>query len=165
MSFVDIPATRYARTRDGGYIAYKLLGEGPMDVAIVGSIATNVEVFFEFEPAARSWLELASFSRLSLHDRRGTGLSDDMGGLPDLETRAADLIAVLDAAGQERPTLLASGDGGMVGSLLAATHPDRVSGLVWFGAQAPPLVASRQDVRMGSLVASREMPASGAACR
>ena len=59
-----------------------------------------------------------------------------MGGLPDLETRAADLLAVLDAAGQRRPTLLASADGGMVAALLAATHPDRVAGLVWFFAQA-----------------------------
>src|SRR6266545_1153407 len=133
---MNIPATSYAKTLDGGYIAYKVLGNGPNEIAIIGSIATNIELFFEFEPAARSWTELASFSRLSLHDRRGTGLSDDMGGLPNLETRAADLLAVLDAAGQGRATLLASGDGGMVAALLAATHPERVSGLVWFGAQA-----------------------------
>lgn len=130
--------TRYAKTLDGGYIAYKLLGDpsNENEIAIIGSIASNVELFFEFEPAARSWQELASFSRLTIHDRRGTGLSDDMGGLPDLETRAADLLAVLDAAGQRRPTLLASADGGMVAALLAATHPDRVAGLVWFFAQA-----------------------------
>ena len=94
---VDVPATRYAKTLDGGYIAYKLLGEGPTDIAIAGSIATNIEMFFEFEPAARFFHELASVARLSFHDRRGTGLSDDMGGLPNLETRAADLLAVLDA--------------------------------------------------------------------
>ncbi len=134
----EVAQTRYAKTLDGGYIAYKLLGDpsSENEVAVIGSIAANVELFFDFEPAARSWLELASFSRLSLHDRRGTGLSDDMGGLPDLETRAADLLAVLDAAGLRRPTLLASADGGMVAALLAATHPDRVAGLVWFFAQA-----------------------------
>jgi class 3 adenylate cyclase/pimeloyl-ACP methyl ester carboxylesterase len=134
----EVAETRYAKTLDGGYIAYKLLGDpsSENEVAVIGSIATNVELFFDFEPAARSWLELASFSRLSLHDRRGTGLSDDMGGLPDLETRAADLLAVLDAAGLRRPTLLASADGGMVAALLAATHPDRAAGLVWFFAQA-----------------------------
>jgi class 3 adenylate cyclase/pimeloyl-ACP methyl ester carboxylesterase len=137
IGFVEIPETRYAKTLDGGYIAYKLFDESnEQEIAIIGSIANNIELFFDFEPAARSWLELASFSRLSLHDRRGTGLSDDMGGLPDLETRAADLLAVLDAAGQRRPTLLASADGGMVATLLAATHPDRVAGLVWFFAQA-----------------------------
>ncbi len=133
---MEIPETRYARTLDGGYIAYKLLGDGSMTLALVGSIATNVEVFFEFEPAARSWFELASFSRFIIHDRRGTGLSDDMGGLPDLETRAADLLAVLDATGTERSTILASGDGGMVAALLAATPPERVAGLIWVGAQA-----------------------------
>jgi len=131
-----VPATRYAKTLDGGYIAYKVLGESGADLAIVGSIATNLELFMEFAPVATSWFELASFMRVSLHDRRGTGLSDDMGGLPNLETRAADLLAVLDAAGQERPTLLAAGDGGMAAVLLAATHPDRVGGLVWFQAQA-----------------------------
>ena len=98
-----------------------------MDIAIVGSIATNIELFFEFEPAVRSWSQLASFSRLSVHDRRGTGLSDDMGGLPDLETRAADVLAVLDATETERATILAAGDGGMVAALLAATHPERVT--------------------------------------
>jgi class 3 adenylate cyclase len=131
-----VPETRYAKTLDGGYIAYKVVGDGDVDVAIVGSIATNIELFMDFEPAARSWFELASGARVTLHDRRGTGLSDDMGGLPNLETRAADLLAVLDAAGQERPFLLASGDGGMVGALLAATHPGRVAGLIWFQAAA-----------------------------
>jgi class 3 adenylate cyclase/pimeloyl-ACP methyl ester carboxylesterase len=132
----SVPKTRYAKTLDGGYIAYKILGGGDVDVAIVGSIATNIELFMDFEPAARSWFDLASSARVTLHDRRGTGLSDDMGGLPNLETRAADLLAVLDAAGQERPFLLAAGDGGMVGALLAATRPNRVAGLVWFQAAA-----------------------------
>jgi class 3 adenylate cyclase len=131
-----VPKTRYAKTPDGGYVAYKVLGEGPPDVAVVGSIPTNIEVFFEYEPAARFWLELASFSRLILHDRRGTGLSDDMGGWPNLETRAADLLAVLDAVGSSRPTIVAAGDGGMVAALLAATHPERVASLVWSQAQA-----------------------------
>jgi class 3 adenylate cyclase len=133
----DIPPTRYAKTLDGGYIAYKVLGKASRtEIAIVGSIATNLELFLEFEPAARSWLEVAELARLSVHDRRGTGLSDDMGGLPDLETRAADLLAVLDEADQRQPTLFAAGDGGMVSALLAATHPSRIGGLVWFGAQA-----------------------------
>jgi pimeloyl-ACP methyl ester carboxylesterase len=131
-----VPDTRYAKTLDGGYIAYKILGDGEVDVAIIGSIATNIELFMDFEPAARSWFDLASSARVTLHDRRGTGLSDDMGGLPNLETRAADLQAVLDAAGQERPYLLAAGDGGMAAALFAATRPDRVAGLVWFQATA-----------------------------
>lgn len=135
---MEIADTRYAKTLDGGYIAYKLFGDpsSANEIAVIGSIATNIELFFEFEPAATPWLELASFARLTLHDRRGTGLSDQMGGLPDLETRAADFLAVLDAAGQRHPTILASADGGMVAALLAATHPDRVTGLVWFFAQA-----------------------------
>jgi class 3 adenylate cyclase len=123
--------TRYAKTPDGGYIACKVLGDGPKDIAVVSSIATNIEIFFEHESAAQFWFELASFSRLILHDRRGTGLSDDMGGWPNLETRAADLTAVLDAVGSKSPTIVAAGDGGMVAALLAATHPERVASLVW----------------------------------
>ena len=118
-----VPKTRYAKTLDGGYIAYKMLGEGDVDIAIVGSIPTNVEIFMDFEPAARAWFDLASSARVTLHDRRGTGLSDDMGGPPNLETRAADLLAVLDATGQERPILLASGDGGMAGACLRPPAP------------------------------------------
>jgi len=133
---VDIPETRYAPTPDGGYIAYKVIGEGPIDVGHVNAMATNLEVAFEYEPVASFWLELASFSRLIVHDRRGTGLSDDMGGLPNLETRAADLRAVLDAADSERAAIFGSADGGMVGALLAATHPDRVSRLIWYSASA-----------------------------
>jgi class 3 adenylate cyclase len=131
-----IPQTRYAKTPDGGYIAYMVLGDGPKDIAVVGSIPTNLEVFLEYAPAAQVWFELASFSRVILHDRRGTGLSDDMGGWPNLETRAADLIAMLDAAGSSCPTILAAGDGGMVAALVAATHPERVAGIVWGGAVA-----------------------------
>ena len=126
-----MPPTRYAKTPDGGYIAYKVLGDGPKDIAVVGSIPTNIEIYFEHEPAAQFWFELASFSRLILHDRRGTGLSDDMGGWPNLETRAADLTAVLDAVGSKSPTIVAAADGGMVAALLAATHPERVASLIW----------------------------------
>ncbi len=131
-----VPETRYAKTLDGGYIAYMLLGEGQRDIAVIGSIPTNIEVLFEYQPAARFWHELASFSRLILHDRRGTGLSDDMGGWPNLETRAADMIAVLDAVGSNCPTIVAAADGGMVATLLAATHPERVARLVWSQANA-----------------------------
>jgi len=131
-----VPPTRYTKTPDGGYIAYKVLGEGSADIAVVGSIATNIEIFFEHEPAAQFWFELASFSRLILHDRRGTGLSDDVGGPANLETRAADLLAVLDAAQSTSPTILAAGDGGMVAAMIAATHPERVAGIVWSAALA-----------------------------
>ena len=94
-----IPDTRYAKTKDGGHIAYKVLGEGPVDLVPIGGIVYNVEIWQEYEPVARFWRELASITRLVMHDRRGTGLSDVAGGLPNLETRAADVMAVLDEVG------------------------------------------------------------------
>jgi class 3 adenylate cyclase/pimeloyl-ACP methyl ester carboxylesterase len=133
---VDIPETRYAPTPDGGFIAYKAIGEGPVDVAYVGPQASQIEVQFEYEPMARFLLDLASSTRLIMHDRRGTGLSDAGRGLPNLETRAADLRAVLDTVGSSRPFLFGYGDGGEVCALQAATHPDRVAGFLWFAPAA-----------------------------
>ena len=128
---VDIPETCYAPTPDGGYIAYKTIGTGPLDLAHIGGVANQIEVMWEYEPCARFWLDLASSVRLIEHDRRGTGLSDSGAGLPDLETRATDLRAVLDHAGVSRAHLFGTSDGGMVCAFFAAAHPDRAASLFW----------------------------------
>ena len=133
---MEIPATRYAPTLDGGYIAYKVIGDGPTDLAYVSTWATQIEVMWDYEPCARYWLDLASSFRLIVHDRRGTGLSDAGAGLPNLETRAADLLAVLDHAGASRAHLYGHFDGGMVCALFAAAHPERVESFLWGDASA-----------------------------
>lgn len=97
---MDIPETRYAMTEDAVSIAYSTLGQGPVDLVVDPSDAIgNIEVLWEFEPIADLYRRLASFSRVILHDRRGCGLSGSSTRLPDLETRARDLLAVLDACG------------------------------------------------------------------
>jgi class 3 adenylate cyclase len=128
---VDIPETHYAPTPDGGLIAYKSIGDGPIALAYIGGSAMQIEVMWEYEPYARFWLYLASSVRLIVHDRRGTGLSDAGAGLPDLETRAADLGAVLDDAGVSRAHLFGTQDGGMVCALFAAAHPERAASFYW----------------------------------
>ena len=133
---MDFPQTRYAKTRDGGHIAYKAWGDGSVDLVPFGGIVYNVEIWQEYEPVARFWQELASFTRLIMHDRRGTGLSDASGGLPNLETRAADLLTVLDATGSQRAVVLAINDGGMAAAMAAATEPARFAGLLWMHPQA-----------------------------
>ena len=100
----DRPPVRYAPT-DGGYIAYQHFGDGPIDIAYVNSLVSNLDTWWDYAPAAAYLREWSSFSRLLMHDRRGTGLSD-AGGKPDLETRVADLLAVLDDAGVEQVALL-----------------------------------------------------------
>ncbi len=127
-----MPETRYVKTPDGVYIAYQVVGEGPVDVAVdFHSWASNVDLMWD-EPIWRPFMqEVAQFARLVLHDRRGLGESSRNVPPATLETRVADQLAVLDAIGSERPILAAAGPTGAMYALLAAGHPDRVSGFVW----------------------------------
>jgi len=128
----DSPETRYLRVADGTFIAYQTVGAGPVDLVFaLHSYASNVDLIWE-EPDWRPFLMGASqFGRLILHDRRGLGVSSRNVDPPNLETQVSDLLAVLDAVAARRP-ILASGDaGGATHALFAATHPDRVSGMLW----------------------------------
>jgi pimeloyl-ACP methyl ester carboxylesterase len=132
---MDIPETLYAKTADGVHIAYQVRGDGPVDLVHVMGFAANFEVELEEPRVARFHNRLASFSRLVLFDKRGTGLSDRH-QTPDLDMRADDLRAVLDAVGSERAVLLGSSEGGALAAFFAATHPDRVLALILWGAEA-----------------------------
>jgi pimeloyl-ACP methyl ester carboxylesterase len=74
----------------------------------------------------------ASFGRLILFDRRGTGGSDAVPdtAMPTWEEWADDVRAVLDAAGSERTVVLAENDGGPTGLLFTAMQPERVAALI-----------------------------------
>jgi len=127
---------RYARTPDGAYIAYQVLGDGPVDLAWQFDFYGNIDVSRE-SPFEAAWqVGLASFSRLILHDRRATGLSSRNVAAPNLETRAADLVAVLDEVGAEQPVLVGLHEGGAPAALLAATAPERLRGFVWWDPRA-----------------------------
>ena len=122
------PETRYARSGDVN-IAYQVVGDAPRDLVLVPGWVSNVEVFWE-EPACARFLErLASFSRLILFDKRGTGLSDRVADLPNLETRMDDVRAVMDAVGSERAALFGYSEGGPMCALFAATYPARTTAL------------------------------------
>jgi class 3 adenylate cyclase len=126
-----IPETRYAKTPDGVHLAFQTAGEGPIDLVWqFDLIFGNVELIWE--TVVGDFLrELSSFSRLILHDRRGTGLSSRNVAPPDLETRVGDLGAILDAIGSERPVLGGHGEGGASNVLFAASRPERVHSVVW----------------------------------
>ncbi len=127
------PVTRYATTEDGVSIAYQAIGEGPLDLVLELESWGNVEIMWEFEPLADLFERLSSFSRLILHDRRGTGLSGGRGSpFPNLETQARDLLAVLDSIRSQRAALFGERTAGAALAMFAATHPARVSSLVWF---------------------------------
>ena len=128
------PDVRYAKSGEV-HIAYQVVGEGPLDLVYIPGFVSNVEEIWE-EPHGRRFLErLASFSRLILFDKRGTGLSDPVAiaDLPTLEERMDDLRAVMDAAGSERAALLGHSEGGVMSVLFAATYPDRTTALITLG--------------------------------
>ena len=129
---MQIRETRYAKTPDGVYIAYQTVGDGPIDIVWQFDWLGNVDTIWEYQPYAEWFHGLASFSRLILHDRRGTGASSRNVHPPNLETRVADLTVVLDAVGSERPVLGGQFEAGAPNVLFAATSPERVHSLFWW---------------------------------
>ncbi len=127
--------THYARS-GAARIAYQVVGEGPIDLAWVPGYVSNVEYLWEIPGVAAVLERFASYARVITWDKRGTGLSDPIDHLPPLEERMDDMLAVLDAVGSERTTLFGVSEGGPLGLLFAATHPQRVSALVLYGAAA-----------------------------
>ena len=130
-------ATHYAHSGDVN-IAYQVLGDGPIDLVFVMGWVSHLDYFWSEPSFARFLDRLASFSRLILFDKRGTGLSDRVGELPTLEQRMDDVRAVLDAVGSERAVLLGVSEGGPLCSLFATTYPERTQALVMIGTYAAP---------------------------
>jgi pimeloyl-ACP methyl ester carboxylesterase len=126
---------RYAVT-DGLHIAYQVTGQGDRDVVLVPGFVSHLELDWDDPRHARFLDRLASFGRLIRFDKRGTGMSDRPEGLPDLETRMHDVLAVMDAAGSQSAVLFGYSEGGPMATLFAAAHPDRVEALVLYGAYA-----------------------------
>jgi class 3 adenylate cyclase len=128
LSPLDVPEIRYARSGDIA-VAYQTCGDSPRDVVLVPMFSNLV-----FPWLNRSWSslyeQLASFSRLIMLDKRGTGLSDRPRDLGTLETRMDDIRAVLDAVGSERASLVGFTEGGQTCALFAATYPERTEALV-----------------------------------
>jgi pimeloyl-ACP methyl ester carboxylesterase len=136
----EIPRTRYAKSGDLN-IAYQVLGDGPLDLVFVPGFVSNVEMMWEEPALARFLRRLASFTRLIVFDKRGTGLSDrvPVAELPMLDERMDDVRAVMDAAGSTRAAIFGVSEGGCMSILFAATYPERTSALVLYGCFAKRL--------------------------
>ena len=133
------PETRYAKSGDVN-VAYQVAGAGPLDLVLVPGFVSHLDLDWE-EPRSAQFLErLAGFTRLIRFDKRGTGLSDRPGGVPDLETRMDDVRAVMDDVGSARAALFGYSEGGPMACLFAATYPERTAALVLYGTYA-----KRQD--------------------
>ena len=134
---LPMPETRYARSGEVD-IAYQVLGDGPVDLVFVMGWVSHLEYFWKEPSFARFLRRLASFSRLILFDKRGTGLSDrvPIAQLPSLELRMDDVRAVMEAVGSRQAAICGVSEGGPLAALFAATYPEKTLALVMIGTYA-----------------------------
>jgi class 3 adenylate cyclase len=130
------PETLYAKTTDDVWIAYQILGDAPVDLIVVNAWVSHLEVDWEQPRIAGMLRAFANDARVITFDKRGTGLSDRISRVPDLEARMDDIRAVMDAAGSTRATLIGLGDGAALAALFAATYPERSAGLLLYEGNA-----------------------------
>ena len=131
---------RFARSGDID-VAYRVVGEGPVDLVYVEGAYTHLEISWELPQYRRYCERLAEFSRLILFDKRGMGMSDRVPGATTLEERMDDIRAVMDAVGSERAAVMGESEGGPLSILFAAAHPERTVALILQGAE----VRERRD--------------------
>ena len=134
------PETHYVLNGDVN-IAYQVVGDGPIDIVFVMGWVSHLEYFWKHPLFASFLNRLASFSRLILFDKRGTGLSDrvPLSELPTLEQRMEDVHAVMNAVESDRAVLIGVSEGGPMCSLFAATYPEKTTALVMIGTYAKRL--------------------------
>jgi pimeloyl-ACP methyl ester carboxylesterase len=131
----EVSETRYAKSGDI-HIAYQVIGKGPLDLVYVPGFVSHLEHQWQNPRWAHMLRRLASFSRLIMFDKPGTGLSDRLAAIPTLEQRMDDVRAVMDAVGSERAAFFGVSEGGPMSILFAATYPQRTSALVLYGTYA-----------------------------
>jgi class 3 adenylate cyclase len=130
----------YARSGKLG-IAYATFGKGPIDFVFVPGFVSNIENWWEANTPARFFRRIASFSRLIMFDKRGTGMSDPVIGVPTLEERIDDVRAVMDAVGSTTAFMCGLSEGGPMSILFSATYPERTRGLILIGTYARAMEA------------------------
>jgi pimeloyl-ACP methyl ester carboxylesterase len=127
-----VPETAYAQCGDLS-LAYQVVGRGETDVVFAGSFVSHVELIWTL-PEAKAWFDqLASFCRILLFDKAGVGLSDPVPKVRSIDDRAAEIQAVMDAAGFRRAVVMGVSEGGPAAIVFAAARPDRVKALILVG--------------------------------
>ena len=102
---MEPPEVRYALTKDGYRLAWQQWGSGP-EVFVVPPLVSNVELVWEQEFFRRAFEYFGDHVRMTAFNKRGIGLSDQFSEPPTLEQRCEDILAVMDTAKLERPTLM-----------------------------------------------------------
>jgi pimeloyl-ACP methyl ester carboxylesterase/DNA-binding CsgD family transcriptional regulator len=129
------PEVRYARAKDGVTIAYSVIGDGPVTIAFVSPLISQVELAWEEPALEHFWSRLAACARVVMFDRRGAGLSDrsPAGERLSLAALALDIGAVLDACDAGQAVLFGVTVGCPVAIHFAVSYPGRVQALVLAG--------------------------------
>ena len=125
---------RFARSGEVD-IAYRVVGDGPVDLVYAQGFITHLEVYWELSQFRRYCERLAEFTRLILFDKRGMGMSDRVPGATTLEERMDDIRAIMDAAGSERAAVMGESEGAPLAMLFAAAHPERTVALILQGGE------------------------------
>jgi class 3 adenylate cyclase len=133
---VQTPETRYADRSDGVSIAYQVFGDGPVNLVYCGGFMSHLDLQWTNPLWTRFFRRLASFSRVAVYDKAGTGLSDPIAHVPTLEERMEEIRTVMDAAGMHRAALFGESEGGPSALLFAAAHPARTVAIVVYGSMA-----------------------------
>jgi class 3 adenylate cyclase len=126
----DAPETQYVHSADGTSLAFKVSGDGPLQLVFLNRVHP-IDLLSDDAGFVRLQRRLGTFSRTVWFDDRGWGASE--GNPKDSkpgEISDADLTAVLDAVGFERPALVAEDSNGVRAIHFSATHPERVSALI-----------------------------------
>jgi pimeloyl-ACP methyl ester carboxylesterase len=118
---------------DGVRVAYQVVGDGPVDLLLVPGFISHLDLSWAMPSVTAMYRRLASFSRLILYDKAGTGISGQIAHVPTLEQRMEEALAVLDAAGSREAAVLGLSEGGLMSVLFAATYPERTRALALYG--------------------------------
>src|SRR5262249_45754719 len=124
-------------------LAYQVFGDGPVELVFVGPMVSHVELFWTMPEFKAFFDQLSTFCRVLLFDKAGLGLSDPIPKVRLLEERAAEIEAVMDAAGFEKAAVFAMSEGGAASIVFAAKRPERTRALILYGSY--PFTATRWD--------------------
>jgi len=154
------PETRYVARPDGVSIAYQVFGSGPVNLLVSPGLASHLDLAWTDPDLTRLFRRLATFARVIVYDKPGTGLSDPILHVPTLEERRDDVLLLLDAASSPTASLLGFSEGGPACLLLAATYPDRVESLVLYGSFAWGGLGAEQLANPADVAAQRRLDAA-----
>jgi pimeloyl-ACP methyl ester carboxylesterase len=114
-------------------LAYQLCGDGPVELVFVSGPVSQVEVFWALPEYKAFFEQLATFCRVVRFDKAGIGLSDPVPHVRTLDDRAAEIEAVMDAAGFGQAVVYGLNEGGPQAIVFATTRPERTRALILSG--------------------------------